>query len=385
MNASMSVSGVGRLRGLDGVRGLAICSVLIYHYFAIGFHFSPGSASAYAQKLLGLSWAGVDLFFVLSGFLIGGIQMDHRDAKNYFSIFYLRRAARILPPYLLLLAGGLVIGSSNALADESRKWLMDDCPPVWMCLLFVQNIWMGMVGDHGGNWLGVTWSLAIEEQAYLVLPFLARFLKPKWFLGVIVGMILSAPLFRLEALGHHGLGTYVWPHCRWDGIAFGVLGAWLVRRDSFEKWRIALCHQWLPCIGICLAGVLLLTIFNVTIASVGMSVAGHTWLAASSLMLIFLGIKPPAGVVESVLTHPFLVWMGTISYGAYLYHQLVSGLVHSFIRGKAPSIHDASDLMVSLVALAGTLLLAHFSWIFLESPLVNRARQKKYQGCGEVS
>lgn len=368
-----------RLQGLDGVRGLAICLVLIYHYFAIGFQFSPGSAAAYAQKLLGLSWAGVDLFFVLSGFLIGGILMDHRDAKNYFAIFYLRRAARILPPYLLLLAGWLLVDSANVLRGESREWLLAGCPPLWMCLLFVQNIWMGLVGEHGGNWLGVTWSLAIEEQAYLLLPLLARLLTPKWFVGAIVGMILSAPLFRLEALGHHALGAYVWPHCRWDGIAFGVLGAWLARRDSFEKWRIVLCHQWLPCISICLAGVLLLTVCNVSIATFGMSVAGHTWLAVSSLMLILLGIKPPAGVVESVLTHPFLVWMGTISYSAYLYHQPVSGLVHGFIRGKVPSIYDASDFMVSLVALAGTLLLAHWSWRFVESPLVNKARRRKYE------
>jgi peptidoglycan/LPS O-acetylase OafA/YrhL len=248
-----------------------------------------------------------------------------------------------------------------------------------MSLLFVQNIWMGLVGEHGGNWLGVTWSLAIEEQAYLMLPLLARFLTPKWFVGVIVGMILSAPLFRLEAMSHHGLGSYVWPHCRWDGIAFGVLGAWLARRNSFEEWRNALCRWWLPCMLVCLVGLLLLTLFNASIASFGMSVAGHTWLAASSLTLILLGIKPPAGVVESVLTHPFLVWMGTISYGAYLYHQPVSGLVHSFFRAKAPAVHDMSDLMVTLIALTGTLLLAHFSWRFMEAPLLKLARRRKYE------
>jgi peptidoglycan/LPS O-acetylase OafA/YrhL len=372
-------SNSNRLQGLDGVRGLAICSVLIYHYFAIGFHFAPGSASAYAQKLLGLSWAGVDLFFVLSGFLIGGILMDHRDAKNYFAIFYLRRAARILPPYLLLLAGWFLIVSANVLTGESKEWLLAGCPPLWMCLLFVQNIWMGLVGEHGGNWLGVTWSLAIEEQAYLLLPLLARFLTPKWFVGVIAGMILSAPLFRLEAMSHHDLGTYVWPHCRWDGIAFGVFGAWLVRRNSFEEWRIALCRRWFPCLAVCLSGVILLTLLNVSIASFGMSLAGHTWLAASSLMLILLGIRPPAGVVETVLTHPFLVWMGTISYGAYLYHQPVSGLVHGFFRAKAPAVHDMSDLMVTLIALTGTLLLAHFSWRFMEAPLLKLARRRKYE------
>lgn len=378
-------SSSSRLPGLDGVRGLAICSVLIYHYFAIGFHFAPGSAAAYAQKFLGLSWAGVDLFFVLSGFLIGGILMDHRDAKSYFTVFYLRRAARILPPYFLLLAGWLLIGSANVLTGETWEWLMADCPPLWMCLLFVQNIWMGLVGEHGGNWLGVTWSLAIEEQAYLMLPLLARFLAPKWFMGVIVAMILTAPVFRLEAMSHHGLGTYVWPHCRWDGIAFGVLGAWLVRRSTFEAWRAAFCRRWLPCMIVCAAGVLLLTLFNVSIASFGMSVAGHTWLAASSLMLILLGIKPPPGVVESVLTHPALVWMGTISYGAYLYHQPVSGLVHAAFRAKAPAVHDLSDLMVTLVALVVTLLLAHCSWHFLESPLLRQARQKKYDDGKELA
>jgi peptidoglycan/LPS O-acetylase OafA/YrhL len=360
------------------VRGLAICLVLLYHYFSIGLKFPPGSTAAYAQKLISLSWAGVDLFFVLSGFLIGGILLDHRNSRSFFGVFYLRRAARILPPYLLLVVAWLVLGPGIGLAEQSQKWLFEDCPPVWSVVLFVQNIWMGLVGEHGGNWLGVTWSLAIEEQAYLVLPLLARFLKPRWFILLIVLLILSAPCFRLEAMDHHVLGTYVWPHCRWDGIAFGVLGAWLARRRNFEAWREAIAKRWILILGACLAGGLLMTMLNVSIGSFWMALAGHSWLAASGLFLIFLAINPPEGPVKSILTHPFLVWMGTISYTVYLLHQPVSGLIHGVFRGMAPSVSDLGGVAAVSGALGATLLLAHLSWRFIESPLLSLARRKKY-------
>ena len=91
-----------RILALDGIRGLAMILVLVWHFLSCQVRTTPGSSIAYMMKLLSYSWAGVDLFFVLSGFLIGGILLDQRSSPNYFIPFYLRRACRIFPLYYLV-------------------------------------------------------------------------------------------------------------------------------------------------------------------------------------------------------------------------------------------------------------------------------------------
>ena len=99
----------GRIPELDGVRGLAIALVILCHYGAHQMTSTPGTALNFLHIALTFGWVGVDLFFVLSGFLIGGILMDHRDSPRYFSTFYLRRVCRIFPIYYLWLAGGFIL------------------------------------------------------------------------------------------------------------------------------------------------------------------------------------------------------------------------------------------------------------------------------------
>src|SRR6266446_4286628 len=92
-----------RVPELDGLRGIAILLVIVWHYAVELFAREPGSTAAYGLAVLRLSWSGVDLFFVLSGFLIGGILIDNRGARNYFRVFYFRRVCRIVPLYYLCL------------------------------------------------------------------------------------------------------------------------------------------------------------------------------------------------------------------------------------------------------------------------------------------
>src|SRR5882724_4828418 len=98
-----------RIPELDGLRGIAISLVLWFHFFGVGLHTTPGTFWAYVQALGRLSWTGVDLFFVLSGFLIGGILLDARTSPNYFQTFYVRRFLRIVPISAALLTGVFVL------------------------------------------------------------------------------------------------------------------------------------------------------------------------------------------------------------------------------------------------------------------------------------
>jgi peptidoglycan/LPS O-acetylase OafA/YrhL len=103
-----------RISQLDGVRGIAILLVLVWHFFAAQIVVAePAGILSYCKQALSLTWSGVDLFFVLSGFLIAGILLDHHNTSNYFRVFYLRRVCRIFPLYFLLLALFLCLSATS--------------------------------------------------------------------------------------------------------------------------------------------------------------------------------------------------------------------------------------------------------------------------------
>jgi peptidoglycan/LPS O-acetylase OafA/YrhL len=148
---------MNRMPELDGLRGVAILLVVFFHYFVQHVQTRPGSLSAYAQKYFSICWLGVDIFFVLSGFLVGGILMDQRQTTNYFRVFYLRRIMRIVPPYLLFLAT-LVLSLAwwNHSHPAGMRWLMADPFPLWSFMLYVQNFLMAAAGKFGPNFSAVT-------------------------------------------------------------------------------------------------------------------------------------------------------------------------------------------------------------------------------------
>jgi len=162
-----------RLRELDGVRGLAIVSVLLWHFFVMPHVLSPAApapaGAMYLVTALSLTWAGVDLFFALSGFLIAGILLDTKGAPNFLRGFYLRRVFRIYPIYWVVMVLAFAV---PLLADHLE---LVAPPAVYAVLL--QNFWMATSRSFGGDSLGVTWSLSIEEQFYLVLPAIVLLLQ----------------------------------------------------------------------------------------------------------------------------------------------------------------------------------------------------------------
>jgi peptidoglycan/LPS O-acetylase OafA/YrhL len=182
----------GRIPELDGIRGTAIALVLFHHLFI--FPLVPGSFLSRFVIPLRLSWTGVDLFFVLSGFLIGGILLDARKAPNYFQVFYSRRFFRILPIYaaMLLIIPALAM-VAGVLHLENYRWLGGNPLPWYSYWTFTQNFWMARTNVSGLMILVITWSLAIEEQFYLTLPVLIRFLNKKSLMAVVVSGILLAP------------------------------------------------------------------------------------------------------------------------------------------------------------------------------------------------
>ena len=183
----------------------------------------------YLKLAANVTWSGVDLFFVLSGFLIGGILLDHRECPNYFQVFYIRRACRIFPLYFALVLLFLVLSQNSS---PSYAWLFSHALPTWSYLTFTQNYLVHSF-DKGAHWLGITWSLAVEEQFYLGLPLLIRFAPAPLLVFILLTLILLAPIMRLWV---GGVGSFTYAFCRADALLIGALLAWLYRKPLFVEF-----------------------------------------------------------------------------------------------------------------------------------------------------
>src|ERR1035438_3416002 len=183
-------SAAGYVPQLDGLRGIAILAVLLYH---LGGRF-PALHVEFATIY---GFAGVDLFFVISGFLITGILLDSVGSEHYFRNFYVRRMLRIWPLYFALLAFVFILLPMVVPALRGR--IFAQCHPWQSYLVFAQNFF---VRDFGIGPVGVTWSLAIEEQFYLVWPLLLFLLPRKVLPAFLIGIVLLSPVVRAVAQLH---------------------------------------------------------------------------------------------------------------------------------------------------------------------------------------
>src|SRR5690349_12811160 len=224
---------------LDGLRGAAILMVMLLHYvpqsrthegnFGLLYHFA---------QLFRLGWSGVDLFFVLSGFLIGGILLDAKSSPRYFRTFYIRRIHRILPIYylwILLYAGtGYSIMRWGPYAGAAGMGALR----VGVYFLFLQNtVSLTPMPLFAQFFVLPTWSLAVEEQFYLVSPLVIRFLTPQRLTRALLACVVGAPILRFLVfrLPEGPNAANVLMPCRADALAMGMLAA-LAWRGSAKTW-----------------------------------------------------------------------------------------------------------------------------------------------------
>ncbi|MFZ4767119.1 MAG: acyltransferase family protein [Roseimicrobium sp.] len=360
-----------RIPVLDGIRGIAVLLVLAWHYVG-----APGAALCERLPVLGafLSFgsSGVDLFFVLSGFLICGILLDHKGAPNYFPTFYVRRMCRIFPLYFALLAAywACATAQRTGMPEFARfSWLFANPLPIWSYATFTQNIWMGLGGTFGPNWLGITWSLAVEEQFYLLMPLLVHWCSRRTLTFVLLAAVVSAPLLQWAWPGFHAYVCLPW---RCESVVVGSL--------------LALCYRDAAAMAFVRTTNWLWAAFAVFSAGVGvmvwdrsaLGVFTHLWWACLYGCVLLLVLTRPTGALSRAVQWPVFMRFGLLSYGCYMTHQLVNGVMHGLVRGAGPTIDTLTGVVVTAVALLVTLVLATLSHRYFESPIVLLGKRFRY-------
>jgi len=366
-----------RVPALDGLRGIAILLVLFYH--SVVATYTVSTALRFVHMLGHLSWSGVDLFFVLSGFLIGGILLDTRDSPRYFKTFYIRRAFRILPIYTAIITAYVVWlivvrVQHGQWGDSSIRQV-----PLWAYLTFTQNLWTA-AGWTELMVCGVTWSLAVEEQFYLTLPALVRKISRHALTWILAIVVVAAPLLRIAIhliFKNGNVADYVLMPCRADALCLGALVAILVRTPRL--WNIVIRRPALAywAAGITLLGPVWLTYRRFPMFDNVMAEAGYSLLALfyTSCLLLALTAK---GTVRGILHNRALRELGTLSYCVYLIHM---SFVEGVRRALALRFGDSTrptHLLSLVIGIPLVLAVAKLSWNLFEQPMLRRGHAYKY-------
>jgi peptidoglycan/LPS O-acetylase OafA/YrhL len=357
-------TGRERQPGLDLLRALAIIVVVIYHAALFGFEF-PGRIDRFG-------WIGVDLFFVLSGYLIGGQLLAPLARGDEISLgrFFARRVLRIMPAYFVVLAVYFLLPSWREYPDMSQ--------PLWKFLLSIQNIAL-----HGGTAFSHVWSLAVEDQFYLALPFLLLFVYCRSRIAVIVACLIVIGGIALRAFlaaqnpsvdgGVSFRGFQAWIYyptwTRLDPLVFGVALA-AIEKFRPQWWqRLTNCASWLwlPALVLIVYGLWLGEGDYLTITA---CVCQFPLIALGMAALLICAVSPRLFFRRVAI--PGAAFIATIAYSAYLIQKLVIHFAARFCDNHNIALTSAPALLgVEIAVYAAALLF----FVLIERPFLQLRRR----------
>ncbi|MBW4045662.1 MAG: acyltransferase [Acidobacteria bacterium] len=327
-----------RITRLDGIRALAIGFVFLHH---AGI-FPPG-------------WMGVDLFFVLSGYLITGILRRARNDSSFWKPFYIKRATRILPPLIWCFLGTTLVCSS-----AWRKWGL-------YYLLFAADVAVA-IRPEAACALGVLWSLAVEEHFYFIWPFAVRLLNKSQLIRILIAVIVLEPILRAiftPIVRSHMWFIYSFSLFRFDSLAAGSLLALFLEEPRAKS----VLHKWayktfIVSTLVLIAG-LSSPVFRRGANSILFNSLGYSLVTLCAVSFVAYVLIKDGSILSRFLSSRPFVFLGTISYGFYLVHYIFVLL----IAGIAPKIGIRSALLSDLIAFVFSVVFSALSFYLYEGPI----------------
>jgi peptidoglycan/LPS O-acetylase OafA/YrhL len=385
---------------LDGLRGLAIALVIFYHTTQFGL--ARGVVANALSVIPSVGWSGVDLFFVLSGFLITGILLRAKASPSYYRAFYARRVLRIFPLYYAVLVVFLLIVPRIPLfAIANDFWYPGVARQGIWYWLYLSNLHAALAGAWQHQILDITWSLAIEEHFYLIWPWVVRRCDERRLLAICAVTALGALAMRaaLAAAGAPSIAGYTLTPCRLDTLATGAAIALAVARPGgFAALArparavlpaalalFAACYAWVrlrapavpPARGLEAATVRALSFTTEPL----ILTVGFTLLCVVYGALLVWVLTAPAGSLRArAFEAAWLRSFGRYSYGMYLLHLPAAMLLTEFLPpGRYPRQYLLVQPVFWALAFASSYGLARLSWLVVEQPMLRLKRFFPYR------
>jgi peptidoglycan/LPS O-acetylase OafA/YrhL len=373
-----SIASGGHVVALDGVRGLAILMVLLLHFVAQTT--ATTRVEAAVNGVLAYGVLGVDLFFVLSGFLITGILYDARRDEHYFRNFYMRRVLRIFPLYYAVLAVvflvvpriGALEGTRIAALREHQGW-------AWP---YGINIYLALRGEWALSYVEHFWSLAVEEHFYFVWPVVVWLLakRPRALMAVALGTAVLSLAARALAIasGVNAVVTTVLTPFQLDALCLGGLFAvWLRQPGGEERVRRVVAPMALAAGALLVSDFAVHRLFHLEAPALRAIRAGSFRVVLAALLLIAL-FAPPASPVSRLFRSRAMTVLGKYSYGLYVYHHFLSFYFVShgteFALGARVGSHALAVLIQAAVGMAVSLGAAWLSYELFERQFLKLKR-----------
>ncbi|MFY9627414.1 MAG: acyltransferase [Methylocystis sp.] len=364
------------------MRGIAILSVIQLHTLLITSAYNYLQVPAIPMLFLHAGSAGVDLFFILSAYLLTTNLLRHRSTPNVISAFYLRRALRILPMFLLLILGGFTLEALWTRAGgSSETWLWRGRYPLSTYLLFLQNWRLGLDGHWSAQFFTPTWSLAVEEHFYLLLPLLVTRLQPRRFAFLAAaGILIATPIRVFLFLNYGHIAPTTWTIARLDAFGWGILIA--LAPTLWPNLPERINPRLLIGAGASLFAIVIVFAPFLLPGASEDNVFGATWIDFALALVTFGVVHRGAEPSRTGPVGRAFAWCGARCYSLYLLHVPALGLIFLAAgQTERPKVDNLETLGLVALSIGLTLLIADICYRRVEQPSMRLAQRiASYRG-----